>query len=708
MRQGRRRETAAKGSLGRIRGIALEPTYFNLQGEPVDAARIVSEAVAAGANAIRLGALSHDGCAYYPSEVLPEAPGLDGRDVVGDFKTACAGAGIELVIYSNSKFVIEGAFADHPDWAEIVDGKPGTWQGPRPLTPLCHESPYFDVYLSAVREIMARYAPAVMYVDCFGVRWDCRCRWCGERFREAHGFDPPDSVNWGDAAWRAAFDWNIRRNRERALDIVAAVREGHPETQVVFNRGGYWGAGVGSPEGLAAFAHEIADNIHIESAVRFYGEPFEHIDEQCMIADAIESPAWVWVEYSVFPWSHLPCPASELRIKASRVLAHGARPMLWCLPSAPDADRSGLEGVGDIYRLARDHAPHFDETEPVAPVAILVSGRTMQEYGRDRAPNDLGADPRHVEEIKGFVAGLRRSHVPARFILDSAVERGDFGEAVLLVLANAACLSEPQCREVTAFAERGGVVLATHETSLYDERGSRRSDFGLSHLFGARWLGPGPHLSEREGWAAKMIASYVEVGAENEFPGDWPPGFRFPAGGESVAAEAVAAHVAGWLLAPTRYYCDFPGQRSGLPGLLLNQFGRGRCVYAPWQLGALYRERGFAELRRFMEAVARDASGGMLDVECDLPATVTVTARRTRTGQLVLHVLNLSTDPRAGVEGVVPVRGGEVSVRDSWLRGANRARALVAGVELEVHMSGGRASIALPDVQEYEVLVLGE
>ena len=59
----------------------------------------------------------------------------------------------------------------------------------------------------------------------------------------------------------------------------------------------------------------------------------------------------------------------------------------------------------------------------------------------------------------------------------------------LLILPNIAALSDHQCEQLREYVRRGGSLMATHETSLYDEWGVRRQDFGLGELFGVRFKG---------------------------------------------------------------------------------------------------------------------------------------------------------------------------------------------------------------------------
>jgi hypothetical protein len=64
-----------------------------------------------------------------------------------------------------------------------------------------------------------------------------------------------------------------------------------------------------------------------------------------------------------------------------------------------------------------------------------------------------------------------------------------------IVLPDLRGLSDQQCASVREFASRGGSVITTGVTSLYDEWGDPRADYALADLFGASRTTPALKLS---------------------------------------------------------------------------------------------------------------------------------------------------------------------------------------------------------------------
>jgi hypothetical protein len=56
-----------------------------------------------------------------------------------------------------------------------------------------------------------------------------------------------------------------------------------------------------------------------------------------------------------------------------------------------------------------------------------------------------------------------------------------------LILPNIAALSNEQCEQLRKFTASGGSIVATFETSLYDEEGKPRPDFALKDMFGVSY-----------------------------------------------------------------------------------------------------------------------------------------------------------------------------------------------------------------------------
>src|SRR5262249_22258573 len=63
-----------------------------------------------------------------------------------------------------------------------------------------------------------------------------------------------------------------------------------------------------------------------------------------------------------------------------------------------------------------------------------------------------------------------------------------------LIIPSVGALSDSQCAAIRRFVQRGGSLLATGVSSLYDEWGDPRPDYALADLFGAHRIGPTPKL----------------------------------------------------------------------------------------------------------------------------------------------------------------------------------------------------------------------
>ena len=121
--------------------------------------------------------------------------------------------------------------------------------------------------------------------------------------------------------------------------------------------------------------------------------------------------------------------------------------------------------------------------QPLARVGMVYSQQTAPLLRR-------GARGAKVEDHSlGYYQALIEARIPFEMVHDGLLDADSLAQFKALILPNIAALSTRQCEQIRDFVRRGGGIVATHETSLYDEWGVRRADFGLADLFGASFDG---------------------------------------------------------------------------------------------------------------------------------------------------------------------------------------------------------------------------
>ena len=95
--------------------------------------------------------------------------------------------------------------------------------------------------------------------------------------------------------------------------------------------------------------------------------------------------------------------------------------------------------------------------------------------------------------MRQYMDGMYYALLEGRFIFDFVHEdkigAENLKKYTALVLPNTALLSDEQCRQLRAYVDGGGSLLATFETSMYNELNQRRADFGLADVFGIHKAG---------------------------------------------------------------------------------------------------------------------------------------------------------------------------------------------------------------------------
>lgn len=141
--------------------------------------------------------------------------------------------------------------------------------------------------------------------------------------------------------------------------------------------------------------------------------------------------------------------------------------------------------VEDALLEVKRRKPWLTREKPEAWAAILVSDDSRVFYGR--SPGEV--EERYLASPFGVFRAAIEAHLPSTLICDWNLRDEDLSPYALLVLPNVACLSDEGVAAITRFVERGGGLVASLDTSRFDESGDVRDDFALARLFGASYDG---------------------------------------------------------------------------------------------------------------------------------------------------------------------------------------------------------------------------
>ena len=649
--------------------------------------------------------LSGGGCvAYYPTEIPfhHRSRFLGDRDVLGELIAGCRKLGMVVIVRTDPHATYDDVQAAHPDWIAVTaDGKPRRhWASPD-MWVTCGLGPYnFEFMTEVKKEIMSRYRVDAIFIN----RWDgsgqCFCEHCARNFKEASGFDLPRTDDPRDGARRAYILWRQQRLFDLWQTWDRAVRAINPDSCVIPNTGG------GATSGLdMKKIGELAPTLVADRQARHGLMAPWAIGMNAKEYRAALGPKPVVGMFGVgveepYRWKDSVQNSEEIRLWAADLVANGMRP--WFIKfGAVLRDERWLRPVEEIYRRYAGWEKYLRNERPLARVGVVYSQQTAWFVGR-----------RIEEHINGWYQALVEARIPFELVHDRLLDPAHVSQFKTLVLPNVVALSDAQCRQLEAFVGSGGSLIATHQTSLCDEWGTPRSNFGLAALFGVEYAGKtearmqnaylrleheasgGHPLLKGLEDAPRIIhgVSRVEVTPRESFP---PPPLTLIPSYPDLPMEMVYPRVAKTDIAQV-FLREI--HQSGSPS---------RVVYFPWDIDRTFWEILSTDHFKLLRNAVLWATSEEAPVTVSGPGVIDVTVWRQQQS-LTVHLVNL-TNPmmmKGPVRELIPV--GEQKIRVRLPEGATprRVQLLAAGASPVFVREGSSLTVVVPSILDHEVVAI--
>jgi hypothetical protein len=650
------------------------------------------------------------------------AAGLGDRDLYGEIARAAHEDGLAVLARMDSNRAHEDFYRAHPDWFAVnANGQP---YRDAELYVACVNGPYYDEYIpSVLREIIERSHPEGFTDN----NWNgplrdsiCYCQNCERKFRGVSGESIPRVKNWDDRIYRQWIQWNYARRLE-IWDLFNRT------TREAGGRDCLWiGMNGGSISGQArAFRDfkaicERSEIVMLDHQFRTNANGFQSNGEAGKLVHGLlgweklipESMAQYQAGQNMFRLSSK--PPLEARLWMLDGFAGGIQPW-WHHVGAYHEDRRMLRTAEPIMRWHAENQQFLINRLPVATVGLVWSQQNTDFYGRD-TPDELVELP-----WRGWTNALVRARVPYLPVHVDHIAR-DADRFSTLILPDLGAMSDLQVAAVKRLVDRGGSLIATGESSRYDEWGDRRTDFALADVFGAHVV---TGEADRRRQTGQTRHTYLRLTPELRARAYGPKARNEPA----ITSQRHAVLKGfdetdilpyGGVLEPLRVdqratvlttfipaFPTFP--RTNIPGLVVSEIpGRGRVAFLPADLDRRYGRDNLPDHGDLLANLVRWAAGESIPLHVEGAGLVDCHLYR-QSSRLVLHLVNLTNAStwRAPVDELMRVGPLSVRVRvPAEIRGTG-VRLLVSRRATKASMRNGWIHFELPTLLDHEVVVIG-
>jgi len=352
---------------------------------------------------------------------------------------------------------------------------------------LCPIGPYGDFFVDVLVEILEKH-PDVDAFSFDGLHHGgvCYCEHCRKNYKADTGKEIPKS-DLNDAAFRRYQHWADRRLEDLVAKAQTRLKAIKPEVALVTwsTNAGRFGHFLSVPRNMSARMNLLFDAPDQE----FWLD--ESNRGNTIVPAFANAYAWSATNHRVAfsepylmshgnPYGKDSFPAHEIERRMMLALTYGAGPSL-AVAQPAQLQEAAYHCLDEVQK----RKAWLTHKKPEPWAAMLMSDNTKTFYGRESGR----VEERYLASTFGAFRACTEEHLSVALINDWNLTEADLKKYAVLILPNAASLDAEQCKAIERFVRNGGGLVASLDTSLFDEFGDPRSQFALSDLLGVEYRG---------------------------------------------------------------------------------------------------------------------------------------------------------------------------------------------------------------------------
>lgn len=580
-----------------------------------------------------------------------------------------------VFVYINVHWHDVSALSKHPDWYQVdYEGKIIDDVYGRGLMP-CINTPWRQESIKLIKKI-AEYKPDGIFLDgpVFHRR-GCYCKYCRKLFEEKYGPPMPRKGDLDDPRHLLLIEFQQDSMASYMRDAYNAVKEVDENIAIYLNGETLrpnWATGRENRK-LAKYQ----DLVGAEGGFEYFELIQTPIFKPGMTAKLLEAqapdkPRVIFNAAKHSPWNREPTTPEEIMIRCLETIANGA--FYWVGITYRDPEME--EALKEVNKWVEENEDAFFGTRDASKVGLYWSQFTANLYGGTVPVSDFtGHTIKFVRDyMKSFVGAyevLLRSHVPFKVVCDY----NQLADLDLVVLPNVAHLTEEEAEALRKFVEKGGLLIASFETSLY-EVGRKLENFRIADLLGVKYLG---------------LEEYGRYENYFTYRGEWYPCYTY------VIKTTLTARALGVVSENTQGYYQ-PIKLTEHPSITLNDYGKGRALYFCGNFFQTYSDFKFAKYLKLFNSLLDELGFRRQVLVENAPSSLEITLRK-KDNKLYIHLVNFTSDLKRPIEYIALLKNIKVVLPQ--LKAKHVRRLLGKNMHVEVNK---HTSITLDEIHVYEVL----